>query len=85
MVSVHRSKTLIETNTISHIKIEVRILKWWNPTSNYPIKSKLEKGMKMPRGLQLHGGSNSVNRPEPSELLGTVPPTKEYTWRDPWC
>jgi hypothetical protein len=19
------------------------------------------------------------------ELLGTKPPTKEYTWRDPWC
>ena len=28
--------------------------------------------------------SNSVNRPGPLELSGTGPPTKEYTWRDPW-
>jgi hypothetical protein len=33
--------------------------------------------------LQPHGGSNSVNRPDFQELLGTGPPTKEYTWRDP--
>ena len=30
------------------------------------------------------GGSNSVNRPYPPEVLGTGPPTKEYTWRDLW-
>jgi hypothetical protein len=22
--------------------------------------------------------------PSPSKLSGTKPPTKEYTWRDPW-
>ena len=28
-------------------------------------------------------GSNPVNLPDPLELPGTGPPTKEYTWRDP--
>ena len=45
---------------------------------------KLEMGLKELRGLQPHGGSNSVNRPDPLELLGTGPPTKEYTWRGSW-
>jgi hypothetical protein len=35
-------------------------------------------------GLQTNGASNSVNRSDPPELLGTGPPTKEYTWSDPW-
>jgi hypothetical protein len=37
------------------------------------------------RGLQLHRGSNSVNRPDTPlpELPGTGPP--KYTWRDSWC
>jgi hypothetical protein len=35
-------------------------------------------------GLQPHGVINSVNRSDPTELLGMEPPTKEYTWRDPW-
>jgi hypothetical protein len=30
------------------------------------------------------GVSNSVNQPDPPELPGTGPPTKECTWRDPW-
>jgi hypothetical protein len=34
-------------------------------------------------GLQPHGGSNSVNSPDPLELLGTRPTTKEYTWVPP--
>jgi hypothetical protein len=25
-----------------------------------------------------------MNQPVPPELPGTKPPTKEYTWRDPW-
>ena len=29
-------------------------------------------------GLQTHGGSNGVIRPETLEILGTEPPTKEY-------
>ena len=26
----------------------------------------------------------NIKRPSPLELLRTGPPTKEYTWRDPW-
>jgi hypothetical protein len=26
----------------------------------------------------------STNQTTPPELPGTKPPTKEYTWRDPW-
>jgi hypothetical protein len=26
----------------------------------------------------------NINQPDPPELPGTKPPTKEYTWRDPW-
>jgi hypothetical protein len=48
----------------------------------------LEKGLKELRGFAAPwgrgGGSNSVNRPDTLELPGTGPPTKEYTWRDPW-
>ena len=25
-----------------------------------------------------------MDSPDPLELLGTDPPTKEYTWSDPW-
>ena len=25
-----------------------------------------------------------MNQPEPPEFPGTKPPTKDYTWRDPW-
>jgi hypothetical protein len=44
----------------------------------------LENELKESRGLQPHGRSNSVNRPDPPELLGTVPSTKEYTGSNPW-
>jgi hypothetical protein len=27
--------------------------------------------------------NNNINQPDPPELPGTKPPTKEYTWRDP--
>jgi hypothetical protein len=33
--------------------------------------------------FQSHGRSNSINQPDPSEIPGTRPPTKDYTWRDP--
>jgi hypothetical protein len=26
----------------------------------------------------------NINQPEPPELSGTKPPTKEYTWKNPW-
>jgi hypothetical protein len=28
--------------------------------------------------------NNNINQPDISELPGTKPPTKTYTWRDPW-
>ena len=28
--------------------------------------------------------NNNINQPDPPELPGTKPPTKDYTWRDPW-
>jgi hypothetical protein len=34
--------------------------------------------------LQSHEGCNSLNWPDPQKLPGTGPPTKEYTWKDPW-
>ena len=34
--------------------------------------------------MQSHRKNNNVNPPDPSELPVTKPPTKEYTWRDPW-
>ena len=27
---------------------------------------------------------NNINQPDTAELAGTKPPTKEYTWKDPW-
>jgi hypothetical protein len=35
-------------------------------------------------GFATHRKRNNINQPEPPELPGTKPPTKEYTWRDPW-
>jgi hypothetical protein len=35
------------------------------------------------RCLQPHR-KNNINQPELPELPGTIPPTKEYTWREPW-
>jgi hypothetical protein len=31
-----------------------------------------------------HRKNNNINQPDPPELPETKPPTKEYTWRDPW-
>ena len=28
--------------------------------------------------------NNNINQPDPPELPGTKPQTKEYTWKDPW-
>jgi hypothetical protein len=30
------------------------------------------------------GGTTIWTNQYPSELPGTIPPTKDYTWRDPW-
>ena len=32
------------------------------------------------RGLQPYRKNNNINQPDPSELPGPKPPTKEYTW-----
>ena len=48
------------------------------------LKEKLAKVLKELRGLQPHGGSNRISKPDPLEFPGTGPPTKVYTWRDPW-
>jgi hypothetical protein len=34
--------------------------------------------------LQPHRRNDNINQPDPPELPGTKPPTKEYTWKDPW-
>jgi hypothetical protein len=36
------------------------------------------------KGLELHGTNNNINGLDTTELPGTKPPIKEYTWRDPW-
>jgi hypothetical protein len=38
------------------------------------------------RSLQPHRKNNNINQPDPPPpvLPGTKPPTREYTWRDPW-
>jgi hypothetical protein len=43
----------------------------------------LEKGLKELMGLATHRKNNNINQPDPLELPGTEPPTKEYTWTDP--
>jgi hypothetical protein len=49
----------------------------------------LEKELKKLRGLQPHREYSNINQPDPTptptpELPGNKPPTKVYTWRDPW-
>jgi hypothetical protein len=45
----------------------------------------LEKELKdLGEGLQPVWGNNIGKRSSSLELLATEPPTKEFTWRDPW-
>jgi hypothetical protein len=44
----------------------------------------LKKGLKELKGFATHRKNNNINQPDPLELSGTKPPTKEYTWRLPW-
>jgi hypothetical protein len=47
----------------------------------------LEKVLKELKEFATHRKKNNINQPDhpgPRELPGTKPPTKEYTWRDPW-
>jgi hypothetical protein len=43
----------------------------------------LEKALKELRGFIAPWREQHFQQARPSELLGTGPPTKEYTWRDP--
>jgi hypothetical protein len=44
----------------------------------------LEKGLKEMKRFATHRKNNNINQPEPPELPGIKPPTKDYTLRDPW-
>jgi hypothetical protein len=44
---------------------------------------KLEERLKECSGLKPLR-KNNINQPDLPELPGTKPPTKEYTWKDPW-
>jgi hypothetical protein len=44
----------------------------------------MEKGLKDLRGFAAPWGKQQRQLANPPELLGTGPPSKEYTWRDPW-
>ena len=44
----------------------------------------LEKGLKELKGFATHRKNNNINQPDPIEIPGTKPTTKEYTWRVPW-
>jgi hypothetical protein len=41
-------------------------------------QKKLEKGLKELKGADRK--NNNISQPDPSELPGTKPPTKYYTW-----
>jgi hypothetical protein len=43
----------------------------------------LEKGLKKLKGFATHR-KNNIYQPVPPKLPGNKPPTKEYTWREPW-
>ena len=43
----------------------------------------LEKGLKELKGFATNRKNNNINKLDPTDLPGTKPPTKEYTWRDP--
>jgi hypothetical protein len=43
----------------------------------------LERGLKELKWFATPSKNNNINHPDPQDLPGTKPPTKEYTWRDP--
>jgi hypothetical protein len=45
--------------------------------------NELEEGLKKMNGFATYR-KNNISQPDLPELPGTKPPTKEYTWRDPW-
>ena len=52
-------------------------------SSGSPMEE-MKKGLKGLREFAASKESNSVNWTDLQDLPGTGPPTKEYTWRDPW-
>jgi hypothetical protein len=45
---------------------------------------KLRENTEGAEGILTHRKNKNMNQQDPTELLGTKPPTKEYTWKDPW-
>jgi hypothetical protein len=43
----------------------------------------LETRLKELKGFATHRKNNNINQPDPPELTGTKPPSKEYTLKDP--
>jgi hypothetical protein len=43
----------------------------------------LEKELKELKRFSTHRKNNNIKPTGPPELIGTKPPTKEYTWKDP--
>jgi hypothetical protein len=61
----------------SHVSLKVCSRAW-----AFPMEE-LEKGLKELRGFAAPWGEQVSTGQTPQELLGTGPPTKGYTWRDP--
>jgi hypothetical protein len=49
----------------------------------FPVEE-LEKRLKELRGFAALWGEQQCQQARSPELPGTRPPTKEYTWSDPW-
>ena len=56
----------------------------WMHTVKHPTerREKLGKELKELKGFATHR-KKTINQPNPAELPGVKPPTKEYTWGDP--
>lgn len=54
-------------------------------TENSQVRYHLKYGLKLKelKGFATHRKNNNINQPDPPELPGTKPSTKEYTWRKP--
>ena len=52
--------------------------------STGPSMKEKGEGLKELKGLQPHRKNNNINQPDPLELPGTKPLTKEYTRSIPW-
>jgi hypothetical protein len=56
-----------------------------NQTEHGNPMEKLGEGLTKLKGFGPHMKNNNINQSEPTPRAPrTKPPTKEYTWRDPW-